>query len=146
MGKRYYCDYCQKSFIDTPSARWKHLNGLHHQRLKKQHYDAVEASLAQATTTDRNICKHFQRTGICPYGSRCKFAHVHVFVPNRERNDVSVKDWLALWAQKRQEPVNYAAEKTTKQLPPGLPSSEHLPPSLIPVSENNAAHPLDWGY
>jgi U11/U12 small nuclear ribonucleoprotein SNRNP20 len=40
MGKRYYCEFCDKSFADNRTNRKNHLNGLNHQRLKKQHYDA----------------------------------------------------------------------------------------------------------
>lgn len=38
MGRRYYCDYCDKTFIDDIDARKKHINGLLHQNLRKEHY------------------------------------------------------------------------------------------------------------
>lgn len=40
MGKRYYCDYCDRSFIDDIQARKKHLNGTSHVRNRKLHYIA----------------------------------------------------------------------------------------------------------
>lgn len=40
MGKRYYCDYCDRSFIDDVEARKKHLQGMSHLRAKKLHYKA----------------------------------------------------------------------------------------------------------
>lgn len=45
MGKRYYCDYCDRSFIDDLEARKKHLNGSMHMRLRKEHYDSFRGKL-----------------------------------------------------------------------------------------------------
>lgn len=39
MGRRYYCDYCDKSFIDDLGARRKHLQSSHHIRLRNIHYE-----------------------------------------------------------------------------------------------------------
>ncbi|KAH9371467.1 hypothetical protein HPB48_022047 [Haemaphysalis longicornis] len=40
MGKRYHCDYCDKTFPDSAGNRKKHLQGTYHMRMKKLHYDA----------------------------------------------------------------------------------------------------------
>lgn len=45
MGKRYYCDYCDRSFNDDLEARKKHLNGSMHMRLRKEHYDSLRGKL-----------------------------------------------------------------------------------------------------
>lgn len=39
MGKRYFCDYCDRSFQDNLHNRKKHLNGLQHLKAKKSWYD-----------------------------------------------------------------------------------------------------------
>lgn len=39
MGKRYYCDYCDRSFQDNMHNRKKHLNGVQHHRAKKAWFD-----------------------------------------------------------------------------------------------------------
>lgn len=39
MGKRYFCDYCDRSFQDNLHNRKKHLNGLQHLKAKKAWYD-----------------------------------------------------------------------------------------------------------
>jgi U11/U12 small nuclear ribonucleoprotein SNRNP20 len=52
MGKRYYCDYCDRSFIDDLEARKKHLNGSMHMRLKKEHYDKYRGKLLFAREED----------------------------------------------------------------------------------------------
>jgi len=40
LGK-YYCDYCDKQFQDTPAARKRHLQGTQHQRARALWYDSV---------------------------------------------------------------------------------------------------------
>jgi len=41
MPKRYYCDYCQRSFQDIPKNRKKHLNGYAHLRARKEYYEKI---------------------------------------------------------------------------------------------------------
>ena len=45
MGKRYYCDFCDKAFADNPTTRRHHMSGMTHQRLKKAHYDAFQGKI-----------------------------------------------------------------------------------------------------
>jgi hypothetical protein len=40
LGK-YYCDYCDKQFQDTPAARRRHLQGVQHQRARALWYDSI---------------------------------------------------------------------------------------------------------
>lgn len=40
MGRRYYCDYCDKLFIDDLEARKKHLQSSHHIKLRNLHYES----------------------------------------------------------------------------------------------------------
>ncbi len=42
MGKRYYCDYCDRSFQDNMHNRKKHLFGVQHHRAKKAWFDTSE--------------------------------------------------------------------------------------------------------
>jgi U11/U12 small nuclear ribonucleoprotein SNRNP20 len=39
-ARKYYCDYCDKQFYDTPASRERHLQGISHQRAKKQWFDS----------------------------------------------------------------------------------------------------------
>ncbi|KAG0411091.1 hypothetical protein HPB47_011778 [Ixodes persulcatus] len=77
MGRRYHCDYCDKTFPDNVNNRKKHLQGSHHIRLRKNHYDAFRdaASLFQAESA-KKPCRRFQQTGACDYGTACKFSHM----------------------------------------------------------------------
>lgn len=38
MGKRYYCDYCDKTFPDNTLNRKKHNEGSFHQMMKNNYY------------------------------------------------------------------------------------------------------------
>ena len=42
MGKRYYCDFCDRSFADSANNRKNHFKGGNHQRLRKLHYDSFK--------------------------------------------------------------------------------------------------------
>ena len=42
MGKRYYCDFCDRSFADSANNRKNHFKGVNHQRLRKLHYDSFK--------------------------------------------------------------------------------------------------------
>ena len=42
MGKRYYCDYCDKIFPDNPTNRRNHLNGVQHRTMRRMYYDAFQ--------------------------------------------------------------------------------------------------------
>jgi len=38
MGKRYFCEYCNRSFQDNLTARKQHLNGSVHMRNRQAWY------------------------------------------------------------------------------------------------------------
>ena len=46
MGKRYHCEYCNRSFADTPHTRKNHINGVQHKRNRKLHYDSFKGTYA----------------------------------------------------------------------------------------------------
>lgn len=78
VGK-YYCDYCDKEFQDTPAARKRHLQCVHHQRNRAVWYDSHRQDLNQiplATGTfGKGVCNRFVKTGFCPFGDSCKYHH-----------------------------------------------------------------------
>uniref|UniRef100_A0A8C5LUU3 Zinc finger matrin-type protein 5 n=1 Tax=Leptobrachium leishanense TaxID=445787 RepID=A0A8C5LUU3_9ANUR len=60
MGRRYYCDYCDRSFQDNLHSRKKHLNGVQHQRCKKAWYDLFRgASELLAEEQSKKLCRRF---------------------------------------------------------------------------------------
>ncbi|KAF3778956.1 Zinc finger CCCH domain-containing protein 3 [Nymphaea thermarum] len=76
LGK-YYCDYCDKQFQDTPSARKRHLQGLQHQRARALWYDSLSrpSPFNDLPQSVKPICNSFARTGFCRYGDGCKYFH-----------------------------------------------------------------------
>ena len=45
MGKKYYCDFCDKSFADNPTNRKNHFRGVHHRQTRNIHYDQFKGTL-----------------------------------------------------------------------------------------------------
>lgn len=77
MGKRYHCDYCDKTFPDSANNRKKHLQGAFHTRMKRIHYDAFrDAEAIFKIESVKKPCRRFQQTGECDYGTTCKFSHL----------------------------------------------------------------------
>ncbi|XP_021772477.1 zinc finger CCCH domain-containing protein 3-like [Chenopodium quinoa] len=77
VGK-YYCDYCDKEFKDTASARRRHLQGIAHHRNRKLWYDSLSLPQDPNFTQQsfgNGVCNRFLRTGFCPYGDSCKYHH-----------------------------------------------------------------------
>ncbi|XWS57394.1 hypothetical protein CRYUN_Cryun09bG0170500 [Craigia yunnanensis] len=77
LGK-YYCDYCEKQFQDTPAARKRHLQGLQHLRAKAQWFHSLNANDPYHSSTEpfaKGVCNRFLKTGFCQYGDNCKYFH-----------------------------------------------------------------------
>ncbi|XP_012277105.1 zinc finger matrin-type protein 5 [Orussus abietinus] len=76
MGKRYFCDYCDRSFKDDPEARKKHLSSLQHAKNRADHYNLYkdpETILKEETA--KIPCKRFMTYGDCAFGNGCRFSH-----------------------------------------------------------------------
>uniref|UniRef100_A0A0D6QRL1 C3H1-type domain-containing protein n=1 Tax=Araucaria cunninghamii TaxID=56994 RepID=A0A0D6QRL1_ARACU len=120
--QKYYCDYCDKQFQDTPSARKRHLQGLQHQRAKKLWYDSFNDP--PNFGNGKGLCAHFVRTGFCQYGENCKYFHP---VQTTQQN-AGV----------------FRGDQATNYVPISL---LNLPPSLRPPPE--VGYPplpfIDWG-
>ncbi|XP_017206178.1 zinc finger matrin-type protein 5 isoform X2 [Oryctolagus cuniculus] len=132
MGKRYFCDYCDRSFQDNLHNRKKHLNGLQHLKAKKLWYDMFR--------------------GQCDFGSNCRFSHMS----ERDLQELSIRveeerrarEWpldppelpeghLEDWLEKRAKQLSSAPSSraepiraTVFQYPMGWPPVQELPPSL----------------
>ncbi|CAA6668909.1 unnamed protein product [Spirodela intermedia] len=83
LGK-YYCDYCDKQFQDTPLARKRHLEGAQHQRAKA--LCMRPSALLKSTflgwrrgfrkgLPPVGFCNNFVRTGFCQFGDGCRYFH-----------------------------------------------------------------------
>ncbi|KAM8829061.1 zinc finger matrin-type protein 5 isoform 1-T2 [Spinachia spinachia] len=160
MGKRYYCDYCDRSFQDNMHNRKKHLNGVQHHRAKKAWYDYFrDSSAILCDEQTKKPCRKFLQKGICDFGPNCRFSHMseddmfdlkrQVEDERRLREDYvdrklpgrSIEDWLSRWA-KKQTSLGSKGDLKDKEdseegpeesdIPQHLLSISVLPPSLLP--------------
>ncbi|KAK3762444.1 hypothetical protein RRG08_009834 [Elysia crispata] len=77
MGKRYYCDYCNKSFADNPVSRKTHLSGVVHAQNKRAHYDAFrDEEEILRDEANKRPCRTFLSSGQCKFGDRCQYSHL----------------------------------------------------------------------
>ncbi|XP_029474992.1 zinc finger matrin-type protein 5 isoform X3 [Rhinatrema bivittatum] len=171
MGKRYFCDYCDRSFQDNLHNRKKHLNGVQHQRCKKVWYDMFrDASTVLAEEKTKKPCRKFLQTGQCDFGSNCRFSHLsekdierlmsqveeerkakeHQEEKGDKASDCQIEDWLERRTKRKKSARNnrnLTVETTVFQFPPGWPSVHDLPPSLHPPPPSGWTVPssLQWG-
>ncbi|RZF41080.1 hypothetical protein LSTR_LSTR002712 [Laodelphax striatellus] len=158
MGKRYYCDYCDRSFIDDLEARKKHLNGTLHIRNKKLHYKQFRdlKTIVQEETT-KVECRKFLQTGECHYGEHCNFTHYsraqinELILRAREEEQRKLHPEIVLptvdsWLERRRKKLNPTdliepEPLTQKDFDPDLP------PSMQPINYKNVLNKevSTWG-
>ncbi|XP_061459118.1 zinc finger matrin-type protein 5 isoform X5 [Rhineura floridana] len=161
MGKRYFCDYCERSFQDTLHNRKKHLNGVQHLRAKKGWYDVFrDAAAILQEEQNKKPCRKFLQTGQCDFGANCRFSHLteegleklNAQVREERRAKEQQLDQALVplgnideWLEKRAKRVGAAQTDSTLsekesvfQYPPGWPPVQELPPSL------QAPPPVGW--
>ncbi|KAM6901977.1 zinc finger matrin-type protein 5 isoform 1-T4 [Lycodopsis pacificus] len=160
MGKRYYCDYCDRSFQDNMHNRKKHLNGVQHHRAKKAWYDYFrDSSAILCDEQTKKPCRKFLQKGICDFGPNCRFSHMSeddLFILKRQAEDErrhredyvdrkmpgrSIEEWLSR-REKKQTAVGSKGDLKDKDdseegqeesdVPQHLLSIPDLPPSLLP--------------
>lgn len=160
MGKRYYCDYCDRSFQDNMHNRKKHLNGVQHHRAKKAWFDHFRDSAAILYDEQaKKPCRKFLLKGICDFGPNCRFSHMseedlsdlkkQVEDERQHREDSqdrimpgrSIEDWLSR-REKRWTALSSKGDlknkedceegQTESDIPQQLLSFPDLPPSLLP--------------
>nr|CAD7260002.1 unnamed protein product [Timema shepardi] len=144
----YYCDFCDRSFVDGHDARKKHLMGSMHLRLRKEHYDSLRESA-------KVPCKRFRNTGECVFGGNCRYSHysqeqlwelrqqVTEEAKQKALNKAKTSSegevpTLSSYLQKRSKALlkneskdNQGDDKlATWELPPQLRGRSDLPPSL----------------
>ncbi|XP_062333738.1 zinc finger matrin-type protein 5 [Osmerus eperlanus] len=162
MGKRYYCDYCDRSFQDNMHNRKKHLNGVQHHRSKKAWFDHFRDTAALLYDEQaKKPCRKFLQTGNCGFGPSCRFSHMserdmenlkrqieeerhHRESPgDRALPERSIEDWLTRREKKRaalssggvlkeEEEEDQQDGQAADDVPPQFLSIPDLPPSLQP--------------
>ncbi|XP_029025264.1 zinc finger matrin-type protein 5 [Betta splendens] len=160
MGKRYYCDYCDRSFQDNMHNRKKHLNGVQHHRAKKAWYDNFRdtAAILHDEQT-KKPCRKFLQKGICDFGPNCRYSHMseedlcnlqrQVEDERHHREDSedskkpqrNIDEWLSRREKKLAALISKGDpkiredsedEQTESEIPQQLLAFPDLPPSLLP--------------
>ncbi|KAJ8919712.1 hypothetical protein NQ315_006240 [Exocentrus adspersus] len=76
MGRRYYCDYCDKKFIDDIEQRKKHLQSSYHIKLRNIHYEhCKEPETVLREELLKIPCRRFLQYGSCQFEGNCKYTH-----------------------------------------------------------------------
>ncbi|XP_060768648.1 zinc finger matrin-type protein 5 isoform X3 [Neoarius graeffei] len=164
MGKRYHCDYCDRSFQDTLHNRKKHLNGVQHHRAKKAWFDSFRDAVAVLQDERaKQGCRKFLQTGQCVFGPSCRYSHMsEQDMKNLEQNiheerqqavdfsqeESSTNPSLEEWLSRREKRAALSSGSVLKleertatkgiEVPTFLLSIPELPPSLLPL------HPGEW--
>ncbi|KAF7273337.1 zinc finger matrin-type protein 5 [Rhynchophorus ferrugineus] len=149
MGRRYYCEYCDKTFIDVLEARKKHLQSAHHIKQKNLHYEQCkEPAVILREELLKTPCRRFFQHGSCQFEGNCKYTHyspeqlcelrqrVEQMEISRQRKEDAQKQipLLESWLEKYERSI----KKTDSQIvhtpwtyPEMLEYRSDLPASLI---------------
>ncbi|XP_032686872.1 zinc finger matrin-type protein 5 isoform X2 [Odontomachus brunneus] len=165
MGKRYYCDYCDRSFKDDVEARKKHLSSLQHMKNRANHYSIFkDPETILKEEYKKTPCKRHMSFGDCAFGFGCRFSHYTPYMiwtlerlvatknskeslppkggwPNPE--DIIKEYFKNVTDSSDIEEFNYPVWNISSQ----LVDYPNLPPSLWPSTPENAVNSSlsKWG-
>ncbi|KAG5897430.1 hypothetical protein JTB14_032119 [Gonioctena quinquepunctata] len=150
MGRRYYCDYCDKNFIDDLEARRKHLQSSHHIKLRNMHYETCRdpETVLKEELLKTPCRRFFQYEGGCPFEGICRYTHYSPEelcelrqqveythdLKRKKMEKLAEVPSLGSWLQKYNESNNKEDDDTIRTFwtyPESLENRIDLPPSLI---------------
>ncbi|UJR07617.1 hypothetical protein I4U23_011906 [Adineta vaga] len=119
MGRKYYCDYCDRRIPPGLTHRKNHNRTIQHINNKRTYYfqfkDLTEILLEERS---KRICNKWNQTGSCPFGENCKYSH---------RSNYKLIQLIEQAQQNSTNPSNFDVQRWIgKKLPNGI----HLPESL----------------
>ena len=89
--RRYYCDYCDRSFVDSKQKRDQHFQSPQHKNNVRLWFQSrqgkyifsillicVETAPIVQQCNSIPICESYQQNGFCPMGNMCPYRHVVV--------------------------------------------------------------------
>uniref|UniRef100_H2ZMN7 C3H1-type domain-containing protein n=1 Tax=Ciona savignyi TaxID=51511 RepID=H2ZMN7_CIOSA len=150
MGKRYYCEYCDRAFQDNLAARKKHLtSGAHIKNRQAWYLEFRDKQSIYDESLVKKPCQRYLSSGNCQFGNQCKYRHFteqELYQLKQEIENESSKnnpilpsneEILTKWNTKRKNSKSDIKEKTVEdftawKVPKMLRSYEPLPPSLLP--------------
>lgn len=170
MGKRYYCQYCNRAFLDNLNARKKHLASAAHHQQREAWYDKFKDKRQRLTEQleKPRVCRYYLQQGSCAFGPSCRYRHMtddEVDKVKRELDeedlqkqqspqdsDRTVQSWLDNRANSRRgSPPSQSSDDKSQTIsyiiPEGILSLPSVPPSLLPPPHGSwPQYPdIDWG-
>lgn len=78
MGKKYYCDYCQKHIQQDPAIVRKHNEGIPHLRNRADHYEQCkDATEILTDNMGKKLCRTMIISEECTFGASCRYSHLN---------------------------------------------------------------------
>lgn len=76
MGRKYYCDYCDRRIPPGLNHRKNHNKSIQHINNKSSYYLQFKQPMQILNDErDKKICNKWIQTGLCSYGNNCKYSH-----------------------------------------------------------------------
>lgn len=175
MVKRYYCDYCDRSFPYSVEARKKHINGYQHQKLRTLHYNQFKTAREKLQEElGKEKCRRFHSGQECSFGDACIYSHLTVGDLNKLKEEVyqeneakqcsqlqsergdssepSLKKWITKKLEGGDSDPKFSIHDETEwevvfKNSSRMQSVASLPPSLIPPTPDSLLECdlQDWG-
>ena len=132
--RRYYCDYCGRSFLDSQRKREAHFQSAIHQNNVKMWFQSrkgfpfmfgltAETAEVLQQSSAIPICEAFKKNGFCQWGNNCPYRHIPVTDDLREGHSVipgsKVIGVVRQWVSSRQQFVRL-------KIPRGCQSSKEI--------------------
>ncbi|RDD46468.1 Zinc finger matrin-type protein 5 [Trichoplax sp. H2] len=160
MGKRYYCDFCERYITDSVEIRKKHRSSFQHQRLTKLHYDSFRDAaqlLSSQSMKPHSFIENSQNNspfqsyyGIPDISRHWQGQTSASGAIDQAETQAIVDQWMTNVQIRRSKENSKRGEAKDTSIPVALPPVNDLPPSLKPASfsltdDASSLHTIEWG-
>ncbi|XP_004924158.1 zinc finger matrin-type protein 5 [Bombyx mori] len=140
MGKKYYCDYCDKSMVATPAIIKTHNKGLEHQKLVHEHYQEYKDPETIILEESKKIqCTRFM-SGNCSFGPICRYSHY----TKEELDNLNLQ--VQQQKRKKTKQPEPSLENLYEQLQNEKSNDLTVQSETLIVDANGRTHFLPWVY
>uniref|UniRef100_A0AAG5DGG4 C3H1-type domain-containing protein n=1 Tax=Anopheles atroparvus TaxID=41427 RepID=A0AAG5DGG4_ANOAO len=153
MGRKYFCDYCEKRIQNDSSIIRKHNEGLPHIRAKAEHFEQfkdLEQILAESK--QKPPCRSLKDNSECMFGIICRFRHYtteQIWEMQQRVNDFKlIQQKKSNRLHRNLRNINSRTEQfLLKRCARQRYDTEKLPPSLQAIDETELQkfEPPTWG-
>ncbi|XP_028174734.1 zinc finger matrin-type protein 5 [Ostrinia furnacalis] len=140
MGKRYYCEYCDKTMVSAPAIVRTHNNGVLHQKLVREHYHQYkDPEMILSEEAFKKPCLRFQN-GECKFGGICRYSHY-----SREEID-ALREYVACKKKMDRIKPPPSFHDLYQKLQDEKAKSEPDNNTTVLYDSNGLTHSLPWTY